>query len=107
MDHLTVLSPEVVAFHIEGIAACLGPSTVALTLPLNAAKCPQLPFQVAIVAGNQVVLQDGIQLPCHPLQVELWGYLTKVSFEPGRALRMVSLTKVTCNAQRQDPIIYG
>ena len=42
MEHLTVLSPEAVAFHIEGIAACLGPSTVELTLPLNAAKRPQL-----------------------------------------------------------------
>ena len=71
--HLTVLSPEAVAFHIEGIAACLGPSTVELTLPLNAAKCPELPF--AIVAGNQVVLQDGIQLPCSPLQIALGGYL--------------------------------
>ena len=75
MDHLTVLSPEAVALQIKGIAACLGPSTVELTLPLNAAKChgPELPF--AIVAGNQVVLQDGIQLPCSPLQVALGGYL--------------------------------
>ena len=75
MDHLTVLSPEAVALHIKGIAACLqvGPSTVEFTLPLNAAKCPQLPF--AIVAGNQVVLQDGIKLPCSPLQVALGGYL--------------------------------
>ena len=75
MEHLTVLSPEAVAFHIEGIAACLGPSTVTVerTLQLNAAKCPQLPF--AIVAGNQAVLQDGIQLPCSPLQVALGGYL--------------------------------
>ncbi len=73
MEHLTVLSPEAVAFHIEGIAACLGSSTVERTLPLNAAKCPQLLF--VIVAGNQVVLQDGIQLPCSPLQVALGGYL--------------------------------
>ena len=75
MEHLTVLSPEVVAFHIEGIAACLGPSTAdsERTLPLNAAECPQLPF--AIVAGNEVVLQDDIQLPCRPFQVALWGYL--------------------------------
>ena len=73
MEHLTALSPEGEAFHIEGIAACLGPSTVERTLPLNAAECPQLPF--AIVAGNQVVLQDCIQLPCRPLQVALWGYL--------------------------------
>ena len=73
MKHLTVLSPVAVACHIEGIAASLGPSTIALTLSLNAAECPQLPF--AIVAGNQVVLQDGIQLPCRPLQVALGGYL--------------------------------
>ncbi len=73
MVHLTLLSPEAVAFHIEGIAACLGPSTVELTLTLNATKCPELPF--AIVAGNQVVLQDGIQLPCSPLQIVLGGYL--------------------------------
>ncbi len=73
MKHLTVLSLEAVAFHIEGIAACLGPSTVELTLPLNAAECPQLPL--AIVAGNQVVLQDGIQLPCRLLQGALGRYL--------------------------------
>jgi hypothetical protein len=64
--HLTVLSPEAVARHIEGIAASLGPSTVELTLPLNAAERPQLPF--ATVAGNhQVVLQNGIQLACRQL----------------------------------------
>ena len=77
MEHLTVLSPEAVAFHIEGIAACLGPSTVELTLPLNAAKCPELPF--AIVAGNQVVLQDGVQLPCCRLHVPLGRYLQLLS----------------------------
>ena len=54
---LTVPSPEAVAFQIEWIASCLGPSTVELTLPLNATECPKLPF--ASVAGNQVVLQDG------------------------------------------------
>jgi hypothetical protein len=77
MDHLTVLSPEAVALHIKGIAACLGPSTVELTLPLNAAKCPQLPF--AIVAGNQVVLQDGngphqalVQVVVDFIRVEVW-----------------------------------
>ena len=56
MEYLTVLSPEAVAFHIEGIAACLRPSTVELTLPLNAAKCLQLPF--AIVAGNRCRCQS-------------------------------------------------
>ena len=76
MKHLTVFSPEAVAFQIEGIAASLGPSTVELTLPLNAAECPQLPF--ATVAGNQVVLQDGIQLPCRPLEVAFGGYLKLV-----------------------------
>ncbi len=42
MVHLTVLCPEAVTFHIEGIAAGLGPSNVELTLPLNAAKCLEL-----------------------------------------------------------------
>ena len=70
---LTVLSTEAVAFHIEGVASCLGPSTVELTLPLNATECPKLPF--APVAGNQVVLQYGVQLPCSPLHVQLWRYL--------------------------------
>ncbi len=42
MVHMTVLSPEAVAFDVEGIAACIGPSTVELTLPLNAAKCLEL-----------------------------------------------------------------
>jgi hypothetical protein len=88
MDHLTVLSPEAVALHIKGIAACLRPSTVEFTLPLNAAKCPQLPF--AIVAGNQVVLQDGIQLPCSPLHVLLGGYLQLLpKFSPIHAASFV------------------
>jgi hypothetical protein len=34
---LTVPSPEAVAFQIERVASCLGPSTVEITLPLNAA----------------------------------------------------------------------
>ena len=59
MKHLTVFFPEAVACHIEGIATSLWPSTLALTLPLNRAECPQLPFAIMIVAGNQVVLQDG------------------------------------------------
>jgi hypothetical protein len=69
----TTASTEAVAFQIEGVASCLGPSTVELTLPLNAGECPKLPF--APVAWNQVVLQDGVQLPCHPLHVPLGGYL--------------------------------
>ncbi len=44
IKNLTVPSPEAVAFKIELIALCLGPSTVELTLPLNATKCPKLPF---------------------------------------------------------------
>ena len=58
---------------VERVASCLEPSTVELTLPLNATECPKLPF--APVAGNQVVLQDGVQLPCSPLHVPLWRYL--------------------------------
>ncbi len=73
MKDLTVHSPEAVAFQIERIALCLGPSTVELTLPLNATECPKLPF--APVAGNQVVFQDGVQLPCSPLHVALGRYL--------------------------------
>ena len=64
---LTVPSPEEMAFQIERVASCLEPSTVELTLPLNATECPKLPF--APVAGNQVVLQDGVQLTCSPLHV--------------------------------------
>ena len=74
---LTVPSPEAVAFQIERVASCLGPSTVELTLPLNATECPKLPF--APVAGNQVVLQDGVQLPCCPLHVPLGRYLQLLS----------------------------
>ena len=73
IQDLTVPSPEAVAFQIEWVASCLGPSTVELTLPLNATECPKLPF--APVAGNQVVLQDGVQLPCTPLHVPHGRYL--------------------------------
>ena len=70
---LTVPSPEAVAFQIARVPSCLGPSTVELTLPLNATECPKLPF--APVTGNQVVLQDGVQLPCSPLHILLGRYL--------------------------------
>ncbi len=63
--YLTVFPPKAVACQVAGIASCLGPSAVALTLPLNAAECLKLSF--ASVAGDQVVFQDGIQLPCRPL----------------------------------------
>ncbi len=52
-QYLTILTPKVVACQVEGIALCLGPSTVALTLTLNAAECPKLSF--AAVAGDKVV----------------------------------------------------
>jgi hypothetical protein len=41
------------ACQVEGIASCLGPSTVVITITLNAAECPKLFF--AAVAGDQVV----------------------------------------------------
>ncbi len=69
---LTVLSPKEVSCHVEGIALCLWPPSVALTLPLNAAECPELSF--ATLAEDQVVFQDGIKLPCHPLEAALGGY---------------------------------
>ena len=50
---LMVPSPEAMAFQIEQVALCLGPSTVELTIPLNAAECPKSSF--ASVAGDQVV----------------------------------------------------
>jgi hypothetical protein len=70
--YLTVLSPQEIACQVEGIASCIGPSAVALTLPLNAAECPKL--SIATVAGDQVLFQDGIQLPCRPLEAVLGGY---------------------------------
>ncbi len=70
--YLTVLSSKAMACQVEWIASCLGPSAVELTLPLNAAECLKLSF--AAVAGDQVVVQDGIQLPCHPLKAVLGGY---------------------------------
>ena len=48
MEHLTVLSPEAVPFHIEGIAACLRPSTVELTLPQHSHAPRRHPFPVQV-----------------------------------------------------------
>jgi hypothetical protein len=62
---LAVPSREAVAFQMDQVALCLGPSTVELTLPLNATECPKL--SLAPVAGNQVVVQDGVETPCSPL----------------------------------------
>jgi hypothetical protein len=59
-DDTVLLTTRNHFFQIERVASCLGPSTVELTLPLNAAECLKLPF--APLAGNQVVLQDGVQL---------------------------------------------
>ena len=65
--YLTVLPPEAVAFQIEGIASCLGPFAVALTLPLNAAKCTQLSF-----AAEPKVLTPRHALIRKELQKHLW-----------------------------------
>jgi hypothetical protein len=62
-----------VAGQIEGIAPCIGRSAVELTFPLNTAKGSKLSF--AAMAGDQVISQDGIQLPCSPLSVALGGML--------------------------------
>ncbi len=59
-QYLTILSPIAVACQIEGIALCLGPSSVELKLPLNTAERLKLFF--ATLAGGQVILQDDIQL---------------------------------------------
>ena len=69
---LAVPPPKAVAGQIEGIATCLWPSAVEFTFPLNTAKGSKLSF--AAMAGDQVIFQDGIQLPSSPLSVALWGY---------------------------------
>ena len=61
---LAVLPPKAVAGQIERIAPCLGSSAVELTFPLNTAKDSKLSF--ATMAGDQVIFQDGIQLPRSP-----------------------------------------
>ncbi len=95
-DHikdLTVSSPEAVAFQIERVASCLGPSTVELTLPLNTTECTKLPFTP--VAGNQVVLKDGVQLPCSLLHVSLWRYLQLLpKFSPIHAVSFVGSQRI-------------
>ena len=60
------------AGQIERVAPCLGPSAVELTFPLNTAKGSKLSF--AAMAGDQVIFQDGIQLPRSSLSVVLGGY---------------------------------
>ena len=52
MKDLAVLSSKAVTTSIEGIASCLGSSTVDLTFPLNAAEGPQL--ALTVVVGDQV-----------------------------------------------------
>ena len=71
MKDLTVLPPEAVVFQIERIASRLGPSTVELALPLNAAKRPKL--SLAALAGDQVVFQDGINSPAVHSRSRLGG----------------------------------
>jgi hypothetical protein len=62
---------------------CLWPPAVELTFPLNAAEHPELSF--AAMAGNQLVFQDGIQLPCSVFEAALGRYaqlLPKVLADP-------------------------
>jgi hypothetical protein len=83
MKDLAVLSSKAVTTSIEGIASCLGSSTVDLTFPLNAAEGPQLAS--TLVARYQVVFKDGIQLPYSPFEALLGGYtqlLPKVFTDP-------------------------
>ena len=83
MKYLTFLSSKAVVFHIERIASGLQPTTVELTLPLNATEGPKLSFSAVI--GDQLICKDGIQLPHTPLPVALGGYeqlLPKVVANP-------------------------
>ena len=83
MKYLTVFPSKTVVFHIERIASGLQPTTVELTLPLNATEGQKLSFSSLI--GDQVVCKDGIQLPHTPLPVALGGYeqlLPKVVADP-------------------------
>ena len=83
MKDLTFFSSKAVVFHIERVASGLQPTTVELTLPLNATEGPKLSFSAVI--GDQVVCKDGILLPHTPLPVALGGYeqlLPKVVADP-------------------------
>ena len=104
---LTVPSPEAVAFQIERVASCLGPSTVELTLPLNATESPKLPF--APVAGNQVVRQDCVQLTCSPLHVPLGRYLQllpQIITNPcGKLCRQPADNRMIFAKQILDPLL--
>ena len=73
IPYLVVLSPKAVAYQVEGISSHLGPSAVALPLQLIAAEFPKLSF--AALAEDQVILQDGIQLPCNSLEAALGLYV--------------------------------
>ena len=58
MKYLTVFPSKTVVFHIERTASGLRPTTVELTLPLNATEGLKLSFSAVI--GDQVVCKDGI-----------------------------------------------
>ena len=61
MKYLTVFPSKTVVFQIERIASGLQPTTVELTLPLNATEGPKLSFSSLI--GDQVVCKDGSSCP--------------------------------------------
>ena len=87
-QNLAIFPPKAVAGQIERIAPCLGPSAVELTFPLNTAKGSKLSF--AAMAGDQVIFQDGIQLPRSPLSVALGGMLSSCpKFSPIHAASFV------------------
>ncbi len=67
--YLTVLYTKAVACHVEWIALCLGPPTVELTLPLNAAECPKLSF--ATWLGTRLLFRL-VHVVVDLIRVEVW-----------------------------------
>jgi hypothetical protein len=85
---LTVPSPEAVAFQIERVASCLGPSTVELTLPLNATECLKLPFAVAGIRAWEPGYSPGWRsAPMQSTPRPAWGGLAAPAQNSHQSMR--------------------
>ncbi len=76
-QYLTVLSPKAVVCQVKGIELCLGPSAVALTIPLNAAEC--LKLSLAALAGDRLFSRMAFNSPAVHLRLPLGGYAQLLS----------------------------
>ena len=64
VTYLGIFPSKAMSSQIKGVASCLGPSSVIITLPLKCAECSQM---IPISARHKVLRQNAVEFCNCPL----------------------------------------